>query len=283
MNLAGMMKEVGIGCGEGCRCAKLFTATLDDNQKSIFAHMIEAGAKKRLKNIKKAGKRDGKSDQRLKSSRGPSLDGFMEQLFEDAFSPGREKNLSPFATMMRMVKRDEVEPYTGDLTADQIAVIAEANEDIRTEMEEALRKLIASRANNDPGRVTITTTDDGADVHYEVLADPENETRTGPADFMTMLKKVLRGRITEMTAEPYAGDLTANHIETLTTVDEVDRAKVEDEVRRAIAEFGDGDPRRVMIKSSKRGKRSIISATILDPIDNIVEDAEPAEKKTKAA
>ncbi len=282
MNLTKMMAAAGIGCGEGCICAKVFSDSLSEAQKSMFTHMIEKGAKKRLKKIKKAGKLDGKSDQRPKSSKGPNLGGFMEQLFEDAFSPDREKNLSPFATMMRaMLREKEVEPYAGDLTADQIATLAEANEDIQTEVEEALRKLIASRANNDPSRIKTTAIKDGADVEFDVLAAAGDE-ENGPSDFMAMLQSMVRGRRAEMSAEPYTGDLTADQIATLAALDDPIRAKVEEEVRQAIAAYGDGDPRRVLLKMQQKGIGTIISAKILDPIDE-AEVGESTDKETKAA
>lgn len=281
MNLAGMMKEVGIGCGENCRCAKMFVDTLDDSQQAIFAHMIEAGAKKRLKKIKKAGKRD-KSDQRPQSSQRPSLGGFFEQMFEDAFGPDREKGLSPFATMMRaMAREQQIEPYAGDLSEGQIATLAETNEDIRTRVEEALRKLIASRANNDPSRIKTTVTKDGADVEFEVLAAAGDE-GTEPGDFMTMLRRVLQGRQTRMSVEPYAGDLTADQLEILAAVDEPLRDQAEAELRQVIAADGDGDPRRVQAKSSKRGNGTIISVLILPPIDEAA-DGESTKTKDKAA
>ncbi len=195
MNLTKMMAAAGIGCGEGCICAKVFSDSLSEAQKSMFTHIIEAGAKKRLQKIKKTGKNvaDGKSKKRLKTPQG-SFASFIDQMFNGAESADGNQ-FSPIAAM---------------------------------------------------------------------------------------LSEALQQRKAEMSAEPYTGDLTADQIATLAALDDPIRAKVEEEVRQAIAAYGDGDPRRVLLKMQQKGIGTIISAKILDPIDE-AEVGESMDKETKAA
>lgn len=287
MNLPKMMAAAGIGCGKDCRCAKAFTDSLDESQKAIFGHMIEVGAKKRLKKIKRAGKRDVdvRQEESRQTSRGPSFPSFMDQLFEDAFAPKRQEGLNPFATMMRaMMRENAVEPYTGDLTEDQTATLNEVSPELRSRLEEGLRKVIALKGGNDPSRINLKTVEDGSDVHYSVVPDPENET-TGSSDFMTMLMEALRGRQVDTSAEPFAGDLTSNQLETLAAVNESLRDKAEAEVRQVIAAEAAGDPRRVQLKLSQRGNGTVITALVLDPIAAAEEEpaAESPAKDEKAA
>ena len=136
MNLAKMLQAAGIGCGDNCRCRSLLVASLDDMQSAIMAHTLQIGAEKRAEAIQAAAD-EPDSDRTL-------LDVVMEAMGQ----------LDDF----------DGEPYAGELTEDQVAVLADVPEEIRVFIESRVRMKIAADADGDPARVILRPTEDGLEV-----------------------------------------------------------------------------------------------------------------------
>jgi len=162
MSLTKMLGLAGIGCGDSCGCAKAFVASLDEGQRELLGHMITKGAKLRHEALQEAEGHSADADDR---SGGLTLANFLDQMFSGDFS-----------------EVPDVEPYSSELTEEQLGVIAALPEEVRSMLEIEVRKLIAGRADNDPERVTIESDGLSLSVKIKKADKSQNETRRRPVD-----------------------------------------------------------------------------------------------------
>lgn len=186
MNLSKALTAAGIGCGKNCACKEAFIGTLDSEQKELLAHMIEQGAKKHLKKIKKANKLKRRESPSPKRGDNPLLD----MLFGNFPNTDKRRGQDPFTAMMLAallsdMHQSAVEPYVGELTEDQMSKLAEAPEKLRQVIENGLREAITKHGGGDPARVMITDINEMGMGIKIVKTNPGVETATddsGAAD-----------------------------------------------------------------------------------------------------
>ncbi len=155
MDLRKMLEIAGLGCSDGCHRLTRFLASLDEEQCNDLKHLLLSGADRRLNELKAAAGEESHSgpDESFMASFGI---GNFAEMFEDPrtmddatfarrtiftdmlrkprlrmsaglsdfLGQGRGSFVKGMLDALRQAQQQKTEPYSGDLTPEQIAAIA---------------------------------------------------------------------------------------------------------------------------------------------------------------